>query len=142
MADTFQIKKSFHFHAAHRNNDLPGGHKCRSIHGHTYHLDCHVELEKTDDSSYTILFSEIEKMILPIVHQFEHSLMMDKADDLYEVLKDKGMKIALLDFPPSTENLTKYFFDSISKTTSLNIVQVDLRETSSSGVTYLKPKSK
>lgn len=138
MANEYTIKKSFHFHAAHRNEDLIGD-KCFSIHGHTYYLDCHIAFVKEDDSSITMLFSEIESKILPILEQFEHSLIINKTDPLYEVLKDKGIKLCVLDYPSSAENLAKTFFDRISKSSELNLIQVDLKETSSSIVTYKKP---
>ena len=50
MANTFIIKKSFHFHAAHRNEDLIGD-RCFSIHGHTYYLDCHFQFIKPADNN-------------------------------------------------------------------------------------------
>lgn len=138
MTNTFIIKKSFHFHAAHRNEDLIGD-RCFSIHGHTYYLDCHFVFEKPVDNSITMLFSEIESKILPIIEDFEHSFIINKSDPLYEVLKDKGIKLCVLDYPSSAENLAKTFFDRIANSAELNLIQVDFKETNSSIVTYKKP---
>ena len=137
MTNTFIIKKSFHFHAAHRNEDLIGD-RCFSIHGHTYYLDCHFQFEKPEKNSITMMFSEIENKILPIIGEFEHSFIINKSDPFYEILKDKGIKLCVLDYTSSAENLAKRFFDRISKLTTLDLMQVDFKETSSSIVTYKK----
>lgn len=139
MSD-FIIRKSFHFYAAHRNEDQPECHPCYSIHGHTYHLDCHVAFSGQDQrTGVTRLFSDIEATIMPVVDRFDHSLILNRADSLYEVLKDRGMKLCVIDCPSSAENLAKLIFDLITETTDLNLLRVDFRETTSSVVTYMKP---
>lgn len=135
MKDRFIIKKSFHFHAAHRNEDIPTD-RCFSIHGHTYYLDCHFAFLKEPEQSLTMLFSEIEKCVMPVVEAFEHSFIINRADPLYPVLKDHGIKLCVLDHTSSAENLAKLFFDRIRAATGLELVQVDFKETTSSIVTY------
>ena len=139
MANTFTIKKSFHFHAAHRNEDLIGD-KCFSIHGHTYFLDCYFQFEKPDEDSITMLFADIKNKVLPVIDEFEHSFIINKSDPFYELLKDKEIKLCVLDYPSSAENLAKTFFDRISQSSHLDLVQVDFKETNSSIVIYKKNK--
>lgn len=131
----FIIKKSFHFHAAHRNEDLSND-RCFSIHGHTYHVDCHFAFTKADSHSVTMLFSDIEKQVLPVLAPFEHSFIVNRVDPLYTVLRDQGIKLCVLDHPSSAENLAQLFFDRIRANTELNLVRLDLQETESSVVSY------
>lgn len=133
----FIIKKSFHFYAAHRNEDREECHPCYSIHGHTFFLDCYLAFSGQDESGVTKLFSDIEAMILPVVGEFDHSLILNRSDSLYDVLKDRGMKLCVIDCPSSAENLARIIFDRITERTSLKLVRVDFRETTSSVVTYL-----
>jgi 6-pyruvoyltetrahydropterin/6-carboxytetrahydropterin synthase len=141
---TFEIKKSFHFYAAHRNEDHPTCHPCFNIHGHTFHLDCYLGFDSQDDAGVTKLFSEIERAILPVIAPFDHALILNRTDSLYEVLKDKGIKLCILDYPSSAENLAKTFFDRISSAVPMDLLRVDFRETTSSVVTYAggQPSSK
>lgn len=135
MNDRFTIKKSFHFHAAHRNEDLPMD-RCFSIHGHTYHVDCHFAFEKSDSASITMLFSDIEQLVKPVLEVFEHSFIIHRADPLYDKLKDCRIKLCVLDRPSSAENLAKLIFERIKSVSRLELVQIDFRETMSSVVTY------
>lgn len=135
MSSKYTIKKTFHFHAAHRNEDLPGD-RCYSIHGHTYYVDCHFAFVKNDDASITMLFSDIERSVLPTLEPFEHALIINKSDPLYEVLKDRGIKLCPLDHPSSAENLARLLFSRIKGQTNLELVQLDLKETTSSVVSY------
>jgi 6-pyruvoyl-tetrahydropterin synthase len=135
MSSQFVIKKSFHFHAAHRNEDLPDD-RCFSIHGHTYYLDCHFGFEKSDEASVTMLFSDIERSVLPAIEPFEHALIINNSDPLYDVLKGVGIKLCVLEHPSSAENLAKLFFERIKSVTNLNLLQVDLKETTSSVVSF------
>lgn len=129
------IRKRFHFHAAHRNEDLKGD-RCWSIHGHTYHLEFHFAFKKSDASSITMLFSEIEKRVMPIIQPFEHSFIINRSDPLYDFMQNAGMKLCVLDRPSSAENLAQLFYERIQAESGLNLIQVDLQETSKSIVSY------
>lgn len=135
MTNTFSIKRSFHFHAAHRNDDLPGE-RCYSIHGHTYFLDCHFECEKPRERSFSILFSEIERRVSRIIDDFEHSLLINRRDPFLPLLESTGTKLCILESTPSAEHVAQVFFERIRRETGLNLTQVDLRETTTSVVSY------
>lgn len=135
MSNTFFIKRSFHFHAAHRNDDLPNE-RCYSIHGHTYHLDCHFECEKPTDRSFSVLFSEIERRVSQVIDSFEHSLIINQHDPFLPLLQPTGTKLCVLQSTPSAEHVARVLFERIREATGLNLVQVDLRETTTSVVSY------
>ena len=135
MSNAYIIKRSFYFHAAHRNDDLPKE-RCYSIHGHTYYLDCHFAVEKPEDKSYSVLFSDIERRVSTVTDIFEHSLIISRHDPFFKILEPTGTKLCVLDFTPSAENVAKVLFDRIKEATKLNLIQVDLRETTTSVVSY------
>lgn len=134
MSQPFTIKRSFHFYAAHRNDDLPGQ-RCHSIHGHTYMVDVYVECYQLEDRSYSVLFSDIEKRVNAVLEPFEHSLMINKDDPFLPTLETLPTKLYLVDGTPSAENVSRTLFYKIKEDADLNIVRLDLRETTTSVVT-------
>lgn len=83
-----------------------------------------------------MLFSDIERRVLPVIAPFDHSLIINRNDPLFDVLKGTGTKLCVLEFTPSAENVVKVFFERIREATQLNLVQIDLRETTTSVVSY------
>lgn len=135
LSNLYIIKRSFYFYAAHRNDDLPGE-RCFSIHGHTYFLDCHFECKKPTDRSFSVLFSTIERLVTKVIDPFEHSLMLSRQDPWLPALQQVPTKLCLLDATPSAENVAQVLFQRIKEETGLRLVQVDLRETTTSIVSY------
>lgn len=83
-----------------------------------------------------MLFSEIERCVLPVIERFEHSFIINQSDPLREILEGKGIKLCVLEHTSSAENLAKLFYTKIREHTGLDLVQVDFKETTSSVVTY------
>lgn len=135
MSGPFLVKRSFHFYAAHRNEDLPTQ-RCFNIHGHTYFVDCTVESHQLEDRSYSVLFSDIERRVQAILDDFEHSMLINRNDPYFPTLEGLGTKLCVFDVTPSAENVCRIIFERIRDTTGLNVVQVDLRETTTSVVSY------
>ena len=73
------IEKKYHFYAAHRNKEA--GEKCGRIHGHTYNVVCWFTFDAMENG-ITMLFSDIDDRIEPIVKEYDHYLLMDANDDL------------------------------------------------------------
>lgn len=129
-----QIKKKYHFYAGHRNKHA--GEKCARLHGHTYDVLCYFEFEnKLDKSGVTFLFSDIDKLVEPIIKSFDHYFLVYKEDPLAFVLASAGEPYIELPFETSAENMATHIFNLI-KETGLNIVKIELAETKSSTVIY------
>ena len=77
------IEKKYHFYAAHRNKNA--GEKCGRIHGHTYDVVCHFKFNEMKDG-VTMLFSDIDKVVEPIIKQYDHHLLLFRDDSLCDVL--------------------------------------------------------
>lgn len=130
-----KIKKNYHFYAAHRNK--AGGEKCGRIHGHTYDVECVFEFNKLDNGGITMLFSDIDKRVEPIIKTFCHWFLLYEKDPLVELLELADEPIKKLPFETSIENLSVWIFNLIRK--ELPIVKITLAETKSSAVEY-EPK--
>lgn len=125
------IEKKYHFYAAHRNKNA--GEKCGRIHGHTYDVICHFKFNEMKDG-VTMLFSDIDKVVEPIVKQYDHHFLLYKEDSLCDILNMANEPFIELPFETSAENMAMWIFNQIK--THLPIVKIELAETKSSNVIY------
>lgn len=129
-----KIEKKYHFYAAHRNK--AGGEKCGRIHGHTYEITCHFEFNNINEGGVTCLFSDIDKLVEPIIKEHCHWFLIYENDPLVSILELANEPIKKLPFETSAENLSMWLFTRIKNETQLPIVRIELAETKSSNVIY------
>ncbi len=72
-----RIFKEFHFDSAHFLPQVPDGHKCKEVHGHTYRLTLYFEGELDESFGWVIDFAEIKKEVKPIIDSIDHRLLND-----------------------------------------------------------------
>ena len=94
---TVRLSKSFHFDAAHSLPAFPQGHKCRRLHGHSYHFDVIVEGNVEPDRGYLIDYADIKKAAQPLVRQLDH----------YYLNEIEGLG------NPTSENLARWLWDRL-----------------------------
>jgi 6-pyruvoyl-tetrahydropterin synthase len=126
-----KIIKKYHFYAAHRNKSA--GVKCGRLHGHTYDVVCTFKFEELHNG-ITMLFSDIDSIVEPIIKQYDHYLLLHNLDPLCEMLELVDEPYIELPFETSAENLALYIFNQIQA--RLPIVRIELAETKSSNVVY------
>lgn len=126
-----QVIKKYHFYAAHRNKEA--GEKCGRIHGHTYNIVCHFKFEEMNNG-LTMLFSDIDKIVEPIIKQYDHYLLLYQEDTLCDILEFNNEPFISLPFETSAENLSIWIFNEIKHL--LPIVKIELAETKTSNVVY------
>lgn len=127
------IEKKYHFYAAHRNKEA--GDKCGRLHGHTYSVVCWFRFEAMQNG-ITMLFSDIDELVEPIVKEYDHYLLMDENDALCPILELHNEQFIKLPFATSAENLALWLFNRIKRETDLPIIRISLAETKSSTVNY------
>ena len=125
------IEKKYHFYAAHRNKEA--GEKCGRLHGHTYNDVCHFKFNEIKNG-LTMLFSDIDKIVEPIVKQYDHYLILHKEDSLCNALDMLNEPYIALPFETSAENMAIWIFNQIK--TLLPIVKIQLAETKTSNIIY------
>jgi len=130
------IEKKYHFYAAHRNK--AGGEKCGRIHGHTYEVKCYFEFNQINEGGITYLFSDIDKLVEPIIKEYCHWFLIYENDPLVNLLELANEPIKKLPFETSAENMSVWLFNRIQRETKLPIIKIELAETKSSNVIYEK----
>lgn len=127
-----KVQKKYHFYAAHRNKEA--GEKCGRIHGHTY--DVVVDFDLPMKGDLTVLFSDLDEKVEPIVKAYDHLFLLHDADPLCALLLKAGEPFVSLPFQTSAENMAKHLFDRIKNETPFNVVRLELGETKTSKVIY------
>lgn len=128
------IQKKYHFYAAHRNKSA--GEKCGRIHGHTYDVICHFKFDFINESGITCLFSDIDKLVEPIIKEHCHWFLLYEEDKLCAILDLAGEPYLSLPFETSAENMSIWLFTRIKNETKLPIYKIELGETKSSTIIY------
>jgi 6-pyruvoyltetrahydropterin/6-carboxytetrahydropterin synthase len=112
------IFRAFTFEAAHRLPNVPEGHKCARLHGHSYRVEVHVAGPVAADSGWVMDFQEIKDAFAPVHDQLDHRYLNE---------------VPGLDNPTS-EILARWIWGRLAAT--LPLVQVVVQETCTSGCVY------
>jgi 6-pyruvoyltetrahydropterin/6-carboxytetrahydropterin synthase len=75
MAHT--ITKTFSFDSAHWLPNVPEGHKCKNLHGHTYSVTISVSGELGQESGWVVDFGDIKSAFKPIMKSLDHKCLND-----------------------------------------------------------------
>ncbi|HNQ12349.1 MAG TPA: 6-carboxytetrahydropterin synthase QueD [Bacteroidia bacterium] len=111
--------KKFVFDSAHFLPMVADDHKCKRIHGHTYHLTIYLEGELHPELNWVIDFAEVGRVIDPVIKRIDHRLMNE-----IEGLEN-----------PTCEAIAIWIWKQI-KPSLPQLVKVELNETPTSGVVY------
>jgi 6-pyruvoyltetrahydropterin/6-carboxytetrahydropterin synthase len=114
-----KIFKQFTFDSAHFLPMVPAGHKCRSIHGHTYRLTVFVEGPLDAQTGWVADFGEIKRAVNAILEKIDHKLLNE---------------VPGLD-NPTCEMVATWLWKMIIPTIP-QLCKIELFETPTSGVIY------
>jgi 6-pyruvoyltetrahydropterin/6-carboxytetrahydropterin synthase len=70
-----ELVKDFHFEAAHYLPNVPAGHKCRRMHGHSFRGEIAVRGMTDPTSGWVIDFADLRAVIEPLVNRLDHYLL-------------------------------------------------------------------
>ncbi|NME70493.1 6-carboxytetrahydropterin synthase QueD [Flammeovirga aprica] len=70
-----KIFKSYTFEAAHFLPQMPEGHPCRRIHGHSWKMELHFDGELVLPYEWVIDFHEIDSVVDPIYKILDHNFL-------------------------------------------------------------------
>lgn len=113
-----EIFKEFTFEAAHRLPQVPSGHKCGRLHGHSYKATIHIKGDVDPDFGWAIDFAEIKVALNPVVDALDHRYLNE---------------VAGLD-NPTAENVARWIWERL--TGALPLAAVAVRETGTCGAIY------
>lgn len=75
MAEQMDVFKVFTFEAAHRLPNVPAGHKCGRLHGHSFHAEVHVRGDVGRETGWVVDFADIKKAFKPLYEQLDHNYL-------------------------------------------------------------------
>lgn len=133
-----RITKEFTFETGHALYGYDG--KCRNVHGHSYKLSVTVMGSPIVDTSNVKLgmvidFGDLKKIVKEeIVNPFDHATVFNKNTphvELAKELSDRGHKVILADYQPTSENMVVDFAEKVKARLPENIQlhSLKLRET-------------
>jgi 6-pyruvoyltetrahydropterin/6-carboxytetrahydropterin synthase len=71
------IFKVFTLEAAHRLPNVPEGHKCARLHGHSFRIEIHVEGEPDARMGWVMDFADVKTAFAPLYEQLDHNYLND-----------------------------------------------------------------
>lgn len=71
------IFKEFSFEAAHRLPNVPAGHKCARLHGHSFLVRISVRGAVGETSGWVMDFADIKAAVAPLHDQLDHRYLND-----------------------------------------------------------------
>lgn len=114
-----EIWKEFTFDAAHVLPNVPEGHKCRRLHGHTYRVRVYVSGEPDDRVGWVMDFGDIKAAFEPILDRLDHYYLND-----IEGLEN-----------PTAEVLSRWIWQRLEPRLPL-LSRIEIHETCTTGCSY------
>lgn len=114
-----RLFKEFTFEAAHRLPNVPEGHKCARLHGHSFVVRISVDGEVGDQSGWVMDFGDIKAAFKPLYERLDH----------YYLNEIQGLE------NPTSENLARWIWRELSPSLP-QLSAVEIRETCTSGCVY------
>lgn len=114
-----QLFKDFSFEAAHRLPNVPEGHKCARLHGHSFQVRIVVEGPVGEQSGWVMDFADIKATVKPAIEALDHRYLNE-----IEGLEN-----------PTSEVVAVWLWRRIAPTLP-GLAAVEVRETCTSGCIY------
>jgi 6-pyruvoyltetrahydropterin/6-carboxytetrahydropterin synthase len=123
----FRICKTIEIENGHMLTHHPD--KCRFPHGHSRKVEIVIEADDLDANGMVCDFKIVKDAVGDYLDTFDHSLCVNTQDPMFETLQaaygDKVIPFA--DTEPTTEVLTKTFFDEIARGLAAYATRPDTR---------------
>jgi 6-pyruvoyltetrahydropterin/6-carboxytetrahydropterin synthase len=71
------IFKIFTLEAAHRLPNVPEGHKCARLHGHSFRVELHLDGPVDPHTGWVMDFSEVKSLFKPLYERLDHHYLND-----------------------------------------------------------------
>jgi 6-pyruvoyltetrahydropterin/6-carboxytetrahydropterin synthase len=113
------IFRAFTIEAAHRLPNVPVGHKCSRLHGHSFRIELHVTGAVDAHSGWVMDFAELKSLFQPTYDRLDHHYLNDIP----------GLE------NPTSENLARWIWTEMKPNVPL-LSKVTIHETCTSGCSY------
>lgn len=113
------IFKIFTLEAAHLLPNVPPGHKCRRLHGHSFRVEIHVTGPVQEHAGWVLDFADLSRAFGPLYEQLDHHC-------LNEIL---GLE------NPTSENLARWIWQRLQPQLP-GLSRIVVHETCTAGCVY------
>lgn len=114
-----EIFKEFSFEAAHRLPNVPPGHKCERLHGHSFRVILYVSGTVDESVGWILDFADIKAAFAPILKRLDH----------YYLNEVEGLE------NPTSENIARWIWME-TRPRLPQLSKVVLYETCTAGCSY------
>ena len=119
-----EIFKEFRFEAAHRLPNVPPGHRCARLHGHSFRVEVHIRGAVDKTVGWVCDFADIKTAFEPLYLQLDHYYLNDIP----------GLE------NPTSEVLAQWIWERLEPRLP-GLSSVVVKETCTSGAIYKGPQS-
>lgn len=114
-----EIFKTFRFEAAHRLPNVPAGHKCERLHGHSWRVTITIDGPVDERMGWVEDFADIQEAFAPVFDTLDHHYLNEIP----------GLE------NPTSEILAMWIWDRL-KPALPALAKVEIHETCTSGCVY------
>jgi 6-pyruvoyltetrahydropterin/6-carboxytetrahydropterin synthase len=116
------ISKTFQIEAAHRLPNVPAGHKCARLHGHSFRIEVHVQGPLDPQFGWVMDYADIKAAFAPLFEQLDHHYLND--------IPGLGN--------PTSENLARWVWNALKPRLPL-LARIVVHETCTTMCSYAGP---
>ncbi|HVF18471.1 MAG TPA: 6-carboxytetrahydropterin synthase QueD [Steroidobacteraceae bacterium] len=113
------IFRAFTIEAAHRLPNVPQGHKCSRLHGHSFRIELQLSGDVDAHSGWIMDFADVKAAFQPTFDRLDHHYLNEIA----------GLE------NPTSENLARWIWEQLKPALPL-LSKVTVHETCTSGSVY------
>lgn len=114
-----EIFKAFTLESAHRLPNVPAGHKCARVHGHSFRVEVHVQGPVDPHLGWVMDFADVKAAFEPLYQQLDHHYLNDVP----------GLE------NPTSENLARWIWQRLRPALP-QLSAIVVHETCTSGARY------
>ena len=113
------IFRAFTIEAAHRLPNVPAGHKCARLHGHSFRVELHVSGDVNAHTGWVMDFADLKTAFQPVFERLDHNYLNEIP----------GLE------NPTSENLAHWIWKEMKLRVPL-LSKIVIHETCTSGCSY------
>lgn len=117
---TIEISRDFRFEAAHLLPNVPDGHKCKRLHGHSFRFTVCLKGEMVQDKGWLMDYGDIKKIVKPIIDDFLDHRYLNEVEGLEN---------------PTSENLAIWIWNKLKPRLPL-LYKIIVNETCNTACVY------
>ena len=117
--------------------------KCSNLHGHRWRVILKIKSDELkpdgQQRGMVVDFGDVKKALKEETYFFDHTFIYEK-DTLkpatVAALNEEGFLMRIVDFRPTAENFSKYFYDRFTEKYGFDVAEVTVYETPNNMASY------